>query len=335
VSQWSNPPGVVILSGDESFLRGRELRAAISAADEVGRSVEYVEGASRDEISRVLSSTGIFFQHEVLLIVERPETVDSSLVLAHHASGSTDVCVLLYQEGKIKSGTGLAKIADGLPPRLVAKFDKPKPWEEDPFAVEFCLAESRRRKIQLSEILARGIVQYVGTDLGMLTFEIEKIALLLSADGRKEAQQKDVKQMLGAFAELGPKSVVDALERRDLRGVGNALANMRRTHAGNLGGATLRACAFVSNAAASWLHIAALDAEGANPEEVASRVNKHPFLVRKTLLPAARRWGEGGLTSLLKSVARVERSVKVGHLSSWVQLECALLNACRPTKEAR
>jgi DNA polymerase III delta subunit len=330
-----NPPGVVVLSGDETFLRVRELRAAIGAADETGRSVEYAEGSSRDEISRVLSSTGVFFQQDVLLVVERPEPVDSSLVLAHHERGSNAVCLLLYHEGKIKSGTGLAKVADGLPARLVAKFDKPKPWEENERAVDFCLAEAARRKIRLSESLSRGIVQYVGTDLGMLTFEIEKLSMLLSAESRQEATQKDVKAVLGAFSELGPKPVVDALERRDPKALGHALASVRRTHAGNLGGATLRTCAFVSNAAATWLHVVALDAEGANLEEVATRVNKHPFLVRKTLLPVAKRWGEGGLTSLLKSIARVERSVKVGHLSPWVQLECALLNACRPSQGER
>lgn len=327
MSQWKHPPSVVVLSGDEEYLRVRELRQAVSVADEVGRSVEYVEGANRDEISRVLSSTGVFFQEDVLLVVEKPEGIDSELVIRHHESGSTGVALLLYQEGKIKPGSGLAKVADALPARLVAKFDKPKPWEETDRAVDFCLSEASRAGIRLPEILARGVVQYVGTDLGMLTFEVQKIAMYVRADGRSEATQTDVKKTLGASAELGPKPVVEALERRDARATAHALANVRRTHAGNLGGAALRTCAFVSRAATSWLHVAALAAEGADADEIASRVSVHRFVVRKSLLPVAKRWGEGRLISLLKSVARVERSVKQGHVSPWVQLECALLGA--------
>lgn len=335
MSMWETPPPVVVLSGDETFFLVRELRTAISGADAAGRSVEYLEGSSRNEIAAVLASTGVFFQHEVLLIVEQPEPVDAQLVLAHHEHGSNDVCILLYQEGKIKAGSGLAKVADGLPRHLVARFDKPKPWEEGERAAEFCMKEASRRGIRFAEPLARGIVQFVGTDLGMLTFEVEKVALLLAVEGRREATANDVKDVLGAFTDIGPQPVVDALERRDLLATSKALVNVRRTHAGNLGAATMRTCGLVSKAVRTWLHVAALDAEGANLEEVAAQVKKHPFLVRKTLLPTAKRWGRGGLTSLLKSLAQVERSVKSGHLSPWVELECALLDACRSSKGGR
>lgn len=327
MSQWRDPPSVVVLSGDEDFLRVRELREAVAVSDETGRSVEYVEGVNRDEISRVLSSTGVFFQEDVLLVVERPEPVDPGLLIRHHESESSSVCVVLHQEGKIKPGTGLAEVADALPPRLVAKFDKPKPWEVVDRAVDFCVEQARRREVKLPEPLARAIVQNVGADLGMLTFEVEKIARYLGSEGIAEATPGHVKKVLGAFSQLGPKPVVEALERRDSKQTGNALANMRRTHAGNLSGATLRACAFVSRAAIGWLHVAALLGEGADAEEIASRVSAHPFVVRRNLLPVARRWGEGRLVSLLKSIARVERSVRSGHVHPWVELECALLGA--------
>ena len=54
---WTHPPPVVVLSGTVEFLRIRELKKAIGAADRTKRQVQYVEGADRDELSSILSST--------------------------------------------------------------------------------------------------------------------------------------------------------------------------------------------------------------------------------------------------------------------------------------
>lgn len=327
MSQWKNPPPVVVLSGDEEFLLVRELREAISVADEVGRSVEYVDGGDREELSRILSSSGVFFQDEILVVIENPEKVDPELVIRHHESESTDVVIILYQRGAIKKKSGLSKVVAALPKKFVARFEKPKPWEQGDRAVRFCVTEARKKGVGLGEPLAGAIVKNVGLDLGILSFEVDKLARLARAEGARDVAVEHIRQAIGAFSELGPKPVVEALERRDAKGVAAALANMRRTHAGHLGGATLRACAFVSRSATKWLHIAALLGEGARPEEISERTGLHPFVLRKTLLPVAKRWGEGRLTSLLKSLALVERSVRKGHVNSWVQLECALLDS--------
>jgi DNA polymerase III delta subunit len=327
MSQWKSPPPVVVLSGDEDFLRLREIREAVSVADEMGRSVEYVDGADREELSRILSSSGVFFQEEVLVVVENPEKVDHELVLRHHESESTEVVLVLHQKGAIKKKSGLGKVAAALPKHFVAVFEKPKPWEEAERAVKFCVVEARKRGVGLSEPLAGAIVKNVGLDLGILSFEIDKLARFTKIEGSRDVQVTHIKQTIGAFSELGPKPVVEALERFDVKGVSNALANMRRTHAGALGGATLRCCAFVSRSATKWLHIAALLEEGAGPDEISDRTGLHPFVLRKTLLPVAKRWGEGRLVTLLKSLALVERSVRRGHVNPWVQLECALLDS--------
>lgn len=327
MSQWKSPPPVVVLSGTHDYLRARELKDAVATADEMGRTIEHVQGGDREEISRILSSTGVFFQEDVLVVVENPEKIDAEIVMRHHESEDNSVVLVLHQDGPIKAKTPLGKVVKALPDRFVAKFDKPKPWEEDEHATRFCVSEARRRKLKIEERLAAAIVQNVGADLGMLAFEVQKLGLLLAHEGETEVTPKHVRQTIAAFGELGPRPVVEGLERRDLRALGHALANMRRTHAGNLGGATLRACAFVGSSARNWLHVAALHEGGSSQEEISSRVGVHPFVIRKTLLPVARRWGRGRLTSLVKSIAVVERSVRSGHVSPWVQLECALFRS--------
>lgn len=327
MSQWRNPPPVVVLSGTHDYLRNREIREAISVADHVGRSVEYLKGTDREEITQTVSSTGVFFEEEVLVVVNEPENVDADLVISHHESGDNSTVLLLHQKGPIKPKTNLAKIVKALPDRFVAKFEKPKPWEEDEHAANFCANEARKFGIRLDVSLAMAIVQNAGSDLGILSWEARKLAYLLGSKGETEAKPEHVKQTIASFSELGPKPVVEALEKRDLTATSRALFNMRRTHAGNPGGATLLACAWIGRSAASWLHVASLNDEGYKLGEISSRTGHHEFVLRKTFLPVARRWGKGRLTSLIKSVARVERSVRGGHVNPWVELECALFRS--------
>lgn len=327
MSQWRNPPPVVVLSGEHDYLRQREVREAVSIADVVGRSVEFLKGSDRDEISRTLSSTGVFFQEEALIVVDEPDDIDAEMVLRHHESGDNSTVLLLHKKGAIKAKTNLSTVAKGLPNRLVAKFEKPKPWEELEHAAYFCVNEARKYKVRLDEPLAMALVQNSSNDLGVLSFEIMKLAYLLGSQGESEITAEHIKKTLASFSELGPKPVVEALERRDLVRTSRALSNMRRTHAGALGGATLLACAWIGRSATSWLHVAALLDEGYKPGEISSRTGLHEFVLRKTHLPVARRWGKGRLTSLVKSIAGVERSVKSGHLNPWVELECALFRS--------
>jgi DNA polymerase III delta subunit len=307
----------------------REVKEAISQADLNGRTIEYVQGTDRDELSRIVASTGVFFQEEVLVVVENPEKIDAELVLNHHESEDNSTVLLLNNVGAVKPKTNLAKIVKGLPDRLVANFEKPKPWEEAEHAAAFCVNEARKQKVKIGEPLAMAIVQNASADLGILSFEIRKLALLLQAQGETQITADHVKSTIASFSELGPKPIVEAVEKKDLRATGRALSNMRRTHAGNLGGATLLACAWLGRSLGNWVHVAALNEDGYSLGEISARVGVHEFVVRKTLLPVARRWGQGRLTDLLKSIAGIERAVRSGHVHPWIELECALFRSLR------
>lgn len=327
MSKWNNPPPVVILAGSEEFLRTREVREALKAADATGRSIEYLRGEDHEGISRALSSVGVFIPGNLLLVVEEPEDVPVETILEHHLSGDDSVCILLHQEGAIKAKSNLGKVAAELPKKLVASFDKPKPWKEEEHALDFIAHEAARLKIQLSVPLAKVLLQQVGTDLGMLSFEIRKLAWLLASEKKEEVAAEHLRGTLAAFSEFGPKPLVEALEMRDHRAASLAFANMRRTHSGQLSGAVMRACAFVGRSATTWLHAASLLKKGQSAEEVATTLGQSSFVVSRSIVPAARRWGEAKLLTLIRSVARAERAVKSGHISAWVEFESALLHS--------
>jgi DNA polymerase III delta subunit len=326
--QWTNPPPVVVLSGAVEFLRIRELKKAISAADKKGREVQYIAGPDRDSLSGVLSSSGMFFKGTNLVVIEDPEKVDPELVKDHHDRGDNTTSIVLHHVGGIKAKSPLGKLVKSLPPKVVADFVASKPWEADEQAIQFLAREAKSKKLKLDLRLAAGMVQNIGTDYGILSFEIDKIARLISARGdQPEIKADHVKAVIAGFSELGAMPVVNALGRKDLRGVSRALSNMKRTHAGHASGATLKACALLGHNVATWLHVASLLAQGANTDEISERIKLHPFVVRKNILPVARGWSEGSLVSLLNSIALVERSVKAGHANPWVQLECAIFRS--------
>lgn len=327
MSQWKEPPPVVIISGNEDFLRQREVQEAISVANTVGRSVEVVQGTDADGISQIVSSSGVLFQEDVLVVVEEPDDISMEMVLEHHESGNSSICLLLHYVGLIKAKSNLGKIAAELPKRLVARFEKPKPWQETEYALDFLNKETKRLGISLPSPLATFLLQHVGVDLGMLSFELQKLAWLLAGEGKTEVKVEHLRGTIAAFTELGPKPVVDALEVRDLARTASALTNMRRTHSGQLSNATMRACAFIGRSATSWLHAACLLKKGRSTDEIAAALGQPPFVASRSTVPAARRWGEDKLLTLIRDVACAERAVKSGHVSAWVELESALLRA--------
>ena len=94
MSQWRKPPPVIILSGSDEALRIRELKEAVSVADQMGRKIQYIEGSEHQELEALLSSTGVFFQEQMLVIVENPSTAPVDLVVHHYERDENDVVLV-------------------------------------------------------------------------------------------------------------------------------------------------------------------------------------------------------------------------------------------------
>lgn len=324
MSQWKNPPPVVILSGNDEALRIRELKEAITAAEQTGRKVQYIRGEEHEQLENLFSSTGVFFKDRLLVIVENPSEAPVDAVVRHYEEDDNDVVLLLHMDGPVKAKSNLGKIAKKIPDRLVARFDLPKPWDAEDKGINFCIREAARYKLKLPAALAAAMVRNIGGNSGMLAFEVQKLALYVQARGITEVKPEHLSATMAAFSELGPRPVLEALERRDLKAVSRALTNMRRTYAGQLASAAAQASGFLAPSVRMWLHVAALAGEGLGPDEISEHLSLNSFRVRKNLLPVARRWGEGRLVTLLKSLAAVDRAVRSGHVNPWVEFECAL-----------
>lgn len=330
MSGWAKPPPVVIVAGSNDYLRAREVALAVEVAGKNGRRIERIDGGDRDELSRVLSSGGVFFADRILVVVSNPSRIDAKMVIDHHKAGDTSVALLLHHEGEIKKGP-LQDIAKEIPNKHQVTFEEVPPWKAEETAIKFCMREVKRHKLTLSDSLASNLVAASGTDLGILSFEIWKAATLCRANGDAQITGDHLRQTVSSISEIGAIPVVEALATASSARVSKALASMRRTHAGD---PTMKACALVGRNVGFWLHAASLLRQKSSVEEISGRLSLHPYVCKMKILPPAKKWGEKNLARLLTTIAQVERGVRSGHANPWMEFQCGLLRAIQDGPQA-
>lgn len=331
---WLNPPPVIVVTGDEDYLRRREIQKALAGAERTGRRVEYVKGSDAQHLSRVLASGSVLFKSRTLAIVTDADKVNADLVVKHLKRKSSKVALVLTQEGAPKKKGGLTEVLKALPPKLHLKFASVAPWKRDEFATNFVVKEANALQIRLSEKIAGVMVAAAGDDLGVLSFELQKLqALLHSLESEKpekeraekpEVQAAHLRQTLSTLTQVGAIPVIDALGAANEKRLVRALASMRRTHTGD---PTMKACALIARNITQALHASALLRQNAAIEEISLRLQLHPYVCKTKVLPVAKKWGEQNLAGVLSAIAVVERGVRSGHVNPWVELETALIRA--------
>lgn len=327
MSKWSNPPPVTVIAGTQDFFRRRELQAAATAADRAGRRVERMVGSDRDALSRLLSATGVFFSDKVLVIVHQPDGCDAEMLIPHGTQTDNDVAVLLHYEGdleKARKKSTMAQVAAKIDKRFTANFLAPKPWEAQEYAEKFVQKEARRLKLSIDAPLVTNLVTIVGSDLGVLAYELSKAHAVCRGNNTMEVTGPLLRQSIAAISEAGAQPVVEHLGARNVGRLARALTAMRRTHASD---PTMKGIAFVGRNILQWLQAASLISAGISPEEISREMEVNPWIFRNKISPIAKKWGEKNLANLLSDLADIERGIKSGHVNPWVEFESALIKA--------
>lgn len=311
---------VCIISGDELFLVRRFRDGYIGAMLEQGWSVEYADAGTPGEVSAAMGG-GLFVEDmKTLVVVMNPHQGDLALYDTHIKAKNPDTVLALYYEGKPHGNTKWGKFVKAHP-KIHRAYDRPKDWDLPEYARAFLLEEAQDQGLQFEHPgLPAAIVERAGTDLGVLHFEIRKMAALA------ESGTITVEVVKGALAELTTASVlpvIDALSVRNRRKLAKALGRIEATHRSD---ATMAVCRIVGARAVQWLqaaNLAELPAAAA-----AEELGLNPWHYKNNILPVARKWGQNRLIKLIKTLARCERSVLSGEVSPWSFLCARLLRAC-------
>jgi len=316
-------PPVLVVSGGQVVLRRRFLQQVIRAQQEAGWSVVQVDGSDPASVRDALQGGGLFDEGNTLAVVEKPHKMNLELLELHHESKGGDVTLLLNIEGEPDGRTKFGKLVKKKMVGVHKGFPKPTEWKAPEVAVEFVLAEAKAHDKTIRPALAHALVQRVGTDIGMLAFEIQKMSLLADSFGSCVIEQREVKGGMAAIAEASVGPIIEALATRNRKRLSKALARLRKTSKAD---PTMRICRFLGSSVLKWVQAAHLDA--LPPKAAAQELGINAWYFENKILPPAKRWGKAGTVSLAADLAASERAVLNGAINPWMVLTTRLMAAC-------
>lgn len=321
---WDNPPPKVYISGDEEFLRDRQLRTALAAASVTGRQVEW---ASAEEVPERMGEA-FLYPKGMLIICDEPEKLDPEMVREHRDDSIT---LVLYRKGALAKKT---PVRDVVPNPYRFHHDQPKSYKMQEHRAAFVISEAKTRwEMNWPKNLAEALVSKVGDDLGMLSFEVMKVCLYRKVLGGTDITPDVVLPVMWKYGQVRIEPLIEALAALDEKAVLKVCSQLRKNMTSD--GALAIPNTWVGNTALQWLHAAAMEAGGSPPEECAQRMGVHSYLYTNIIGPQSRKWGEKGAKGLLRRMAYIERARKRSHVDPWVEFEIALVQSCREARDGK
>jgi DNA polymerase III subunit delta len=281
------------------------------------------DAASGGDAVAALNALGLFGAGRLVVVegVERWKKADAEAIrayLAVPAPGS--VLALVTEESARDSALAEAVASAG----EVLRYDVPKP--KDPSI--WVRAEFERLEAEISEDAARRVVEIVGDDVTVLAVEVDKIATWA---GDEPVGPADIDLLaVPAPGETPMWALSDAWGSRDVAGV------LAACEAELASGVEPFLVAVRLAAQAGFVRsVQALASEGLSAREIASRLKKHEFRVRKAL-GHAERYTREELDAVLIRLAELDAALKgASRLSAELELERALIEVTRPLEAAR
>lgn len=319
-------PPVLVVSGSQDLRRRRFLDHVVETQRAAGWTILEVDGADPEEVRDALDGDA-FTPTATLAVVTSPEKMSLDVLTKHLAQKDYLTTLLLHIEGEPDGRTKFGKLVKSDLGEVHKNFPLPTEWKAPEVGVEFVLEEVQRLGHTIPKPLATALVDRVGTDLGVLAFEVEKITILAKLEGSSEVQPSQVARGMAPIAEASVLPITEALAARQERKLAKALAALQATSRDDQ---TMRVCRLLGTTVIKWMQATCMDAMP--PKAAAEELGVHPWYYQEKILPAAGRWGRQGAIQLITDLACVERAVLSGALNPWVLLGTRLLSACRGTR---
>jgi DNA polymerase III subunit delta len=281
------------------------------------------ESTSGEDAVAALNALGLFGAGRLVVVesAERWKKADIQTIhgyLATPAPGA--VLALVTDEAPRDSSLADAVSSAG----EVLRYDVPKP--KDPSV--WVRGEFDRLGAQATDDAARRLVEVVGDDVSVLAVEVEKLAMW--AAGEQIGPAEIDLLAVPAPGETPMWALSDAWGSRDVAGVLAACE-------GELASGVEPFLIAVRLAAQVTFvrSVQALGAEGLGAREIASRLKKHEFRVRKAL-GHAERYSREELDGAVIRLAELDAALKgASRLSAELELERAFVEVTRAPEPAR
>jgi DNA polymerase-3 subunit delta len=304
---------VYLLAGTDRPKIGRALRRLRARFADEAVEILSAEADSGEEVAAGLNSLGLFAAGRLVVVqgVERWKKADVEALDAYLADPVDGTVLTLVAEETPKD--------DGLR-KLVARrggdvlhYDVPKP--KDPSV--WVRGEFARLGAQATDDAARRLVEIAGDDISLLEQEVEKLATWA---GGEQFGPREVEELAVPLHESPTWALSDAWGARD---VGEVMTTCESELEKGVEPflIAVRLAAQVGLVRA----VQSLSDEGLGAREIAGRLKKHEFRVRKAL-GHAERYSRDELDAAIVRLAALDAALKgASRLSNELELERALL----------
>jgi DNA polymerase-3 subunit delta len=302
-----------LLTGTDRPKIGRALRRLRTRFGEEAVEVLEAGSISGADAGASLNSLGLFGSGRLLIVhgVEAWKKADVEALDAYLADPIAGTVLALVADEPPKDG-GLAQLVARRGGEVLA-FDIPKP--KDPSV--WVRSEFGRLGAQATDEAARRLVEVAGDDIALLEQEVEKLATWA---GGEQIDARDVEQLAVPLHESPAWALSDAWGSRN---VGEVLAACETELEKDVEPflVAVRLAAQVGLVRAAQ----ALADEGLGAREIAKRLKKHEFPVRKAL-GHAERYSRDELDSAIVKLAELDAALKgASRLANELELELALI----------
>jgi len=323
---WKNPPACIVLGGDEDLLRGRELHKATLVTQQSGRPV--IWAASDSEVVDTLTSASTF--GESCLIICALDKISLETVQEVKKNPPPLTCLLVLHEGELdeKKFPALAEVHGGF------RISHMRPTSKKglkSLAVRFARKEAEDllggNKEALDEKLAEALVDAVGSELGVVAFEISKATAMVRFEGGTKISSDHLKKLLRASSEIDLAPMREALRNRDGKKLAVSLDRIQRVTTQDPVMLLLRGKGGPADLAVTWLRVALFLKKGGTQTDVSQRLGIPDWSVPDVML-ALKNWDVSTLRRLVRELAAVDLSVLRGAPNPWYALQSQLLLFC-------
>lgn len=202
-------------------------------------------------------------------------------------------------------------------------FPKLKSYDDKNEVVAWIVKEGERYNIDLRRV-ATGLFVNSRKSLRKLASEVRKLSVLVPSG---PVTPEDVRSVLPFSADLTPKEIVEAVcEGHSVK----AIAFVDRLQEAN--DETGWIIAFLQRHAIQMLRVELLSASGLGPQDVAKRIEMHPFIFRKVVEPRLGLWSVASLRRSLVELCALDLAHKRGKRSAVIGLEAEVVRLSEEAK---
>lgn len=319
-------PNILIVTGDDGFHRRRLVKDIVAAKIADGWRADQADGEVPAQLDAALGSGGMFLQETVrtLIVVENPEKIPPEVYKEHFEDKGAPAVLLLHYDGNPKGNTKFGKYVV-TQKKNHRECKQPAKWDIPAACATFCVEEAKRYGLTLDAVLAEKIVELAGADLGVLSFEIRKLAMFADADGAKTITMQSVPQSLAVILEAQMQPVIEAISARDPKRLSRTLNRLHKTTKQDM---TIPLCRVLGPTTLRWYSAVDLRDSGKDAGEGALLLGMNTWYYKNKYLPQMNGWARRDLLGLIRALAVSERKALSGVVNPWVGLVGRLLSAC-------